>query len=149
MSGLRYTVGMVQVETIANAVFQTAYHLVWIPKYRRRVLGGAVAEQVRHVVQHIADRNRWHVLAMAIQPDHLHFFLSVPPTIAVAEAVRRLKRASARHLRVCCPQLQWMCRGGTCGHPVITWGRPGTSRPRRFADTSNVQLTYPVGGRPW
>ncbi|GEM_PF-2054693 len=94
--GVWYTVTVLSVQTTANAVFQTAYHVVWIPKYRRPILTGAVALRVRGTLRDIAERNGWGVLAMEIHPDHLHLFLSVPPTLAVATAVRLLKGASAR-----------------------------------------------------
>ncbi len=122
---MQYNLGVLQVETTANAVFQTAYHVVWIPKYRRRVLTGIVATRLREILRNIADQHRWRVLAVEIQPDHLHLFLSVPPTIAVAEAVRRLKGASARHLRARCPHLQRVCPRGHLWAPSYYGGSAG------------------------
>jgi len=136
---------MLKVETTANAVFQTAYHLLWIPKYRRRVLVGAVAEHLRQVLAQIADQNRWRVLAMEIQPDHLHLFL-IPPTVAIAEAVRRLKGASARCLRSVYPQLRRVCGGGHLWAPsyyVESAGNVSAQPIRRY-----IERAAHVSSRP-
>jgi putative transposase len=106
-------------------MFQTAYHVVWIPKYRRPILTGAVAIRMREIPGEIATRNRRRVLAPEIQPDYLHLFLSVAPTIAVAAAIRRLKGASARYLRAMRPQLRRICRSGHLWAPSYYVGSAG------------------------
>jgi putative transposase len=120
-----YTVPVLNVQATANGVFQTAYHVVWIPKYRRPILTGAVAIPLREILGDIATRNRWRVLALEIQPDHLHLFPSVPPTIAVAAAIRQLKGASARYLHAMCPQLRRICRSGHLWAPSYYVGSAG------------------------
>src|SRR5579884_786196 len=86
---------------------------------------GLSPSPLREILGDIATRNRWRVLALEIQPDHLHLFLSVPPTIAVAAAIRQLKGASSRYLRAMCPQLRRICRSGHLWAPSYYVGSAG------------------------
>ena len=89
---------MVALVTNRNCVYQTAYHVIWCPKYRRDVLTEAIAAEVNTLLESVCGERRWSVIAKEIQPDHIHLFLSVPPSIAVADAIKVLKGVSARHL---------------------------------------------------
>lgn len=125
LAGVQYSPGMLQVETTANAVCQTAHYGVWIPKYRRRVLTGMVATRLCEILHTIAHQNRWRGMAVEIDPDHLHVCVSVPPTMAAADAVRRLKGASTRRLRALCPHHREICRHGHVWAPSCCAGSAG------------------------
>lgn len=86
------------VKSTRNAVYQTAYHAVWIPKYRRKVLTGEVSERLRGILHEVCQTKGFEVLALEIQPDHVHLFFSAPPGVAPALAVQWLKGISARTL---------------------------------------------------
>lgn len=58
------------VKSTRNAVYQTAYHAVWIPKYRKKILAGDVADRLRGVLHEIAQAKGFEVLTLEIQPDH-------------------------------------------------------------------------------
>ena len=79
-----------------NCVYQTAYHVVWCPKYRRSVLTGAVADSLRLLLTEVCNENGWVILSLEIQPDHIHLFVSIPPSKAVSDAVKKLKGTTAR-----------------------------------------------------
>jgi putative transposase len=89
---------MVDIVTNRNCVYQTAYHVIWCPKYRRDVLTGSVAEETGVMLDSICDERGWPVISKEIQPDPIHLFLSIPPAIAVADAVKVLKGVTARRL---------------------------------------------------
>jgi putative transposase len=89
-----------------HSVYQTAYHFVWIPKYRRKVLRGPVAARLRVLLTEICESRDMDLLALEIQPDHVHIFVSAPPMIAPALAVQWLKGISARVLLVEFPALR-------------------------------------------
>ena len=74
-----------------NCVYKTAYHVVWCPKYRRSVLTGTVAESLSALLSEVCEENNWKILNLEIQPDHIHLFVSIPPSKSVSEAVKRLK----------------------------------------------------------
>lgn len=116
---------MVDVVTNRNCVYQTAYHVVWCPKYRRDVLVGSVAASVESMLDAICAERGWPVIAKEIQPDHIHLFLSIPPAQAVADAVKILKGVCARQLFVKHPALKKRLWGGHLWSPSYYVGTAG------------------------
>lgn len=118
-------------------MYQTAYHVVWCPKYRRSVLPGAVAEHLSGMLDSICQERGWPVITKEIQPDHIHLFLSVPPAIAVADAVKILKGVTARLLFQRFPHLKTALRGGSLWSPsyyVGTAGNVSAETIRRYIE---------------
>ena len=107
-----------------HAVYNINYHFVWIPKYRRKVLVGAVAERLGELLHEKIAELGGEVLNIMIQPDHVHLFGSFPPTIAPYQIMHRLKGYTAHVLRREFPELNsrlpnlWTRRYfvGTAGH---------------------------------
>jgi len=83
----------------AGAVFSLKYHLVWCPKYRRKVLVGDVEARLKNVLLATAAQYGVLIEAMKVMPDQVHLFVSADPTRCIAEIVNRLKGASSRILR--------------------------------------------------
>ncbi len=84
-----------------------AYHFVWIPKYRRDVLVGEIAEYTREVLREIAGELGCEVLALEVMPDHVHVFLLCPPRLAPpAYIANYLKGKSARRVLQRFPHLR-------------------------------------------
>jgi len=81
-------------------------HLVWCPKYRRRVLGGRVAARCDELLEQIAGERGWEIVAKEVMPDHVHLFVRVGPTDAPAQVVRAFKGRTARALRAEFPYLR-------------------------------------------
>lgn len=92
--------------TGAHTTHRLRYHLVWIPKYRRRVLEGAVAVRVRQLLEQAAEVNRWQLHELNVQTDHVHLLLQIHPRDRVADVVQRLKGGSSRLLRQEFPELE-------------------------------------------
>jgi putative transposase len=82
-----------------NAVSLLNYHFVFIPKRRKKVLTGAIAEKLQPVICEVCNENRWRIVAMEIMPDHVHLFLNVKPTDAPATIMQRIKGRASHHLR--------------------------------------------------
>lgn len=108
-----------------NAVYQTAYHAVWIPKYRKPILAGPVAERLRGVLHEICQAKGFEVLALEIQADHVHLFFSAPPAIAPSLAIQWFKGISARTLFVEFPVLRATLRKGHLWAPSFYLGTAG------------------------
>src|SRR5712692_8607050 len=89
----------------AHAAYTLHYHLVWSVKARQALLHGTVAEALRDELLAIAERAGITVLALHVEPEHLHVLLSLRPDMAVATAVGRLKGASAHFLRQTFPRI--------------------------------------------
>src|SRR5690606_35089590 len=82
------------------------YHLVFTPKFRRRVLVGEVAALVEAEVRAACEARDWLVLALEVMPDHLHLFVSCPPKWAPSDMAKILKGVTARAALKAFPQLR-------------------------------------------
>src|SRR6516162_2301677 len=90
----------------AGAVFNLSYHIVFCPKYRRKVLVGEVEQKLKHILCATAQQYGVLIETMEVMPDHVHLFVTADPTRCVAEIVNRLKGASSRILRQEFPHLK-------------------------------------------
>ena len=79
-----------------HAVYDTLYHLVWSPKYRRDVLQGEIQQRVRELFADIAEQYDITIEDMEVSADHVHSFCSFPPRYSIAHVVTRFKSVSAR-----------------------------------------------------
>lgn len=86
-------------ESNRNVVWSCHYHVVWCPKYRRRVLEGEVATRLEEIVREVCAGPEVSVEAMEVMPDHVHLLITVDPRLGVHRAVKRVKGASSRILR--------------------------------------------------
>ncbi len=80
----------------SHAVYDTQYHLVWAPKYRKKILTGVVGQRMKEVLHEIAQAYDIAIEEMEVSPDHVHRFCSFPPRLSIAQVVTRLKSLSAR-----------------------------------------------------
>jgi putative transposase len=85
--------------TNAGAVFSLKYHLVWCPKYRRKVLVSPVDARLKELIGEVAADHEMTVHTVEVMPDHVHLFVEADPTLSVAEIVNRFKGRSSRVLR--------------------------------------------------
>lgn len=72
------------------------YHLVWIPKYRKKTLLGVTEERLKTIIFEIANSKQLEIIEMEIMPDHIHLFVSSPPQNSPALLVNWFKGISAR-----------------------------------------------------
>lgn len=89
-----------------NSVYSCKYHVVWCPKYRRKVLTGEIAERLKVLVQELAAEPESEVLEIEVMPDHVHLLVEVPPHYGIAKFVRMCKGRSSRVLREEFPALK-------------------------------------------
>ena len=78
-------------------------HIVWIPKYRKPILDGC-QDELKTILQEIADAHGWTILAMEVMPDHIHLFVSVPPAVAPSNVVKAFKGTSGRRFLMAHPE---------------------------------------------
>ena len=113
------------------------YHIVWIPKYRKKLLANPEVKRVlTDILKGQSESRGWKVLALEVMPDHLHLFLSVPPSIAVATVVNILKGNSSRQLRLVFPQLKAIVRKSLWagGYYVSTAGFVSQAQVKKYID---------------
>ncbi len=89
--------------------YSIAYHLVWIPKYRRKVLTGEVQKATKELIAECCERHDLTLLALETDQDHIHVFVSAPPRVSPAEIANLLKGYSSRYLRERFPHLKRVC----------------------------------------
>lgn len=89
--------------------YQTGYHLVWIPKYRRRVLVDNVAVRAKALIEECCARNGLVLIAAETDRDHVHVFVSAPPRWSPAQIANVLKGYTSRYLREEFPHLKRLC----------------------------------------
>jgi putative transposase len=116
---------MVEMIFSRNCAYQFAYHVVWCPKYRKKILTGKIAQALVSMLDEICKENKWSVIAKEIQPDHIHLFLSIPPAIPVSNAVKILKGTTARKLFLQFPELKVDLWGGHLWSPSYYAGTAG------------------------
>jgi len=96
----------------AHAAYDTAYHLVWSPKYRKHILHGALAARVEQMFSEIATAYDITIDEMEVSPDHVHLFCSFPPRYSIAQVVTWFKSLSARAVFREFPQVKRQLWGG-------------------------------------
>ena len=80
-------------------MYNINYHMVWIPKYRKKVLTDTVKAEMQKLFTAVAVRNDIQILASEVMPDHIHLFVSAPPRLSPSDVVNMFKGVSARWLR--------------------------------------------------
>jgi len=86
------------IKRLSHAVYDTRYHLVWAPKYRKWILRDKVRDSVKELFKEmLASRDRA-IEEMEIAEDHVHILASIPPKYSVGELVRVLKGVSAKEI---------------------------------------------------
>lgn len=82
-----------------RAVYNITYHLIWCPKYCRPVLVNAVAQRLDEIIREQVRALEGEVVALEIQPGHVHLFAEFPPTLAIRQIMHRLKGYTSHELR--------------------------------------------------
>src|SRR4030067_2522737 len=84
-----------ELKRTSHAVYDTKYHLVWAPKYRKWILKGHIRDRVREIFEEIAQNHDFEIETLEIAKDHVHVFLSFPPRYSISRVVGMLKSISA------------------------------------------------------
>ena len=75
----------------SHTLYDLKFHLVWITKYRKSVLVGAVAERTRELIREICKANDVEIIRGHVSKDHIHMFVSVPPKLSISKLMQYLK----------------------------------------------------------
>lgn len=89
-----------------NVVYSCKYHVVWCPKYRRKVLVHGVDVRLKELIHQIATEHQAEVMELEIMPDHVHLLVEVDPQYGIHRLVKQLKGATSRILRQEFPRLK-------------------------------------------
>ena len=89
--------------------YSIAYHFVWIPKYRRKILTGEVQKATKELLTECCQRHGLVLLALETDLDHVHIFVSAPPRFSPADIANPLKGYTSRYLHLQFPHLKKVC----------------------------------------
>ena len=84
---------MIDYRRSAHAVYDIKYHVIWVTKYRYKVMRGRVAERARELIRQICEAREIVIVRGAISPDHIHMLLSVPPHLAPSKVMQAIKNS--------------------------------------------------------
>ncbi len=90
----------------AHTKTRLMYHIVWIPKYRKRVLKNKIKERIEELIKQCCDMNNWKIEEMNVQIDHVHLIILIKPSISVSQVVQILKGGSSKKIREEFPELE-------------------------------------------
>jgi putative transposase len=97
---------MAQYSVSAHAKFHNRYHIVWITKYRYKVLSKPMRLRVREITRQVCAQMGVNIIKGVLSNNHIHMFVEIPPKIAVAEFMRRVKGCTSRKLQQEFPELR-------------------------------------------
>ncbi len=82
-----------------NIVYSCKYHVIWCPKYRRKVLVNGVDVRLKELIQSISEEYSFEVLEMEIMPDHVHLLVDVNPQFGINKVIKTIKGKTSSILR--------------------------------------------------
>ena len=82
-----------------HTVYHHRYHIVWVTKYRYKVLQGELRLRVRALVAQVAEEMGVEILNGVLSTEHIHLFVSIPPHISVSDFVKKAKGRSSRKIQ--------------------------------------------------
>lgn len=135
---------MVKYWTGAHTKHRLTLHLVFVPKYRRRVLLGKVATRLRDVMYTACEVNRWWIHEIEVQRDHVHIMIQITPKYSVSRVAQILKGGSSRVLNKEFPELEeflWGESFWTDGYFAETSGKLSESRLREYIRYQRSSMT--------
>jgi putative transposase len=88
-----------------NVSFSCTYHVVWCPKYRRKVLVEQIAKRLEQIIREVCKEHQAEVSSVEIIPDHVHLLVEVDPQFGIHRLVKLVKGRSSRYLRQEYPSL--------------------------------------------
>lgn len=82
----------------SHSRYDLKVHIVWITKYRKKVLKGDVSHRVRELIREICKANEVEIIKGHVSVDHIHLLVSYPPSLSISKLVQYLKGKTSRRL---------------------------------------------------
>ena len=89
---------MRQLASLSHTRWECKYHIVFIPKYRRKALFGHIRRELGEVFRRLAEQKECRIEEGHLMPDHVHMMMSIPPKYSVSQVVGYIKGKSAIHI---------------------------------------------------
>ena len=111
--------------TSSHAKYHTRYHIVWVTKYRYKVLTNAIKLRVRALIRQICSQMGVSIIKGVLSSNHIHLFVEIPPKHSLSDFIRRVKGCSSRKIQQEFPHLRsryWGMRFWARGYFCTTSG---------------------------
>ncbi|QYN33771.1 IS200/IS605 family transposase [Pseudonocardia sp. DSM 110487] len=82
-----------------NVVYRCTYHVVWCPKYQRKVIEGAVDDRLQQIIRDVCAERDARIIELETMPDHVHLLVSRDPQYGIHRLVKQIKARSSRYIR--------------------------------------------------
>jgi len=89
---------MRQVGSLNHSRWECKYHVIFIPKYRKKVIFGQIRSELGEVLRRLAGQKESRIEEGHLMPDHVHMMISIPPKYAVSQVIGYIKGKSAIHI---------------------------------------------------
>ena len=89
-----------------NVVYSCKYHVVWCPKYRRKVLVENIASRLKEIIKQTVEEKQAELLELEVMPDHVRLLVEVDPQFGIHKLIKLIKGQSSRLLRQEFPALR-------------------------------------------
>lgn len=89
-----------------NVVYSCKYHVVWCPKYRRKVLVDGIDDRLKELIKSVCNEIGAELFKLEVMPDHVHLLLEVDPQYGINKAIRHIKGVTSHTLRSEFPKLK-------------------------------------------
>ena len=86
-------------KTNIGCVYNIGYHIIWCPKYRRKILTGEIETRCKELLLERTNVNGWQIEKLEVMPDHIHLFIKATPSDSIAHIVSQLKGYTSFILR--------------------------------------------------
>jgi putative transposase len=85
-------------QSLSHTKWECKYHVVWIPKYRRKILYGQIRKYLGELIHDLAAQKESKIMEGHLQADHVHVLVWIPPKYSVSQVIGFIKGKSAIHI---------------------------------------------------
>lgn len=118
-----------------HSVTMINLHMVIVPKRRKPVLVGKVADRLQEVLFEVVTERNWKLIAQEVMPDHLHYLVNVPPTHTPSQVAKWVKGRASRYLRQEFPHLKKLPTLWTPSYFAGSVGNVSTETVKRYVES--------------
>ena len=91
---------MSRFKRLSHAIWYCYYHIVWVPKYRFRILKGAIKAEVEESIRIYSEKLECEIVELNVQDDHVHLLVMIPPKVSISDYIGTIKGKSATRVFV-------------------------------------------------
>ena len=120
---LKYVLDDAKMRTGAHTQYDLQYHIVWITKYRRKIINAKIASRLKVLLMQGCSARNIVIIKGNIISDYIHLLISAPPSLSVAQIMQYLKGRSSKKLQEEFPELRKQFGDNICGRLDIFAGQ--------------------------